>query len=89
MDRLLDLPSEISAFDFTEDDSEIIWLRATMQYFVAMLNEDKRESMGITRAHLEILDIKQPLQLRWTKPKVLPLHHDVLFRQLQLYLRLT
>jgi hypothetical protein len=69
---LLDPPSKIKAIDFTEDENS--WLRATMQHFVATLNEDKRGSMGITLVHLELLDIEQPSQHRSTKPKVLRLH---------------
>ncbi len=65
MDRLLDLPTEIKAIDFTEDENS--WVGATMRHFVAMLNEDKRKSMGNTLAHLELLDIEQSSQNRSTK----------------------
>jgi hypothetical protein len=72
MDLLLDPPSEIKAIDFTEDENG--WLCTTMQHFVAMLNEDMRESMGITPAHLETLNIEQSSQNRSTKTEVLPIH---------------
>ena len=55
LDLLIDPPSEID-FEFTDEEEE--WRCQAMQLFVGEMPEEKREALGITLVHLEMLKLE-------------------------------